>query len=155
MLTDIDRNDYKSYSVVLHQARQAFSSLTWWKPEGWKCHKNSGWNRTVSSIWIQGKETFVGFYYHFTLKCIWMLECILYTSSPSFFFKQITNLGKPLKSFAYASLNIFWPKENSLGKWLLYLTHVSTKGVQSVPCSPVNEVNPLKHVKVYITPPFL
>ncbi|XP_075336630.1 integrin alpha-6-like [Odontesthes bonariensis] len=65
---------------------------------------------------------------------------------------RIINLGKPLKSFAYASLNIYWPKENSLGKWLLYLTHVSSKGVQSVPCSPVNEVNPLKHIKGWNTP---
>lgn len=30
----------------------------------------------------------------------------------------------------------------------MYLTQVSSKGVQSVPCSPVNEVNPLKDVKV-------
>uniref|UniRef100_A0A3P8RXC4 Integrin subunit alpha 6 n=1 Tax=Amphiprion percula TaxID=161767 RepID=A0A3P8RXC4_AMPPE len=57
---------------------------------------------------------------------------------------RITNLGRPLKSFANASLNIYWPKENSVGKWILYLTHISSKGVQSVPCSPANEVNPLK-----------
>lgn len=67
------------------------------------------------------------------------------------FLKQIINLGRPLKSFANASLNIYWPKENSVGKWLLYLTQISRKGVQSVPCSPVNEVNPLKHVKVINT----
>ncbi|XP_044062369.1 integrin alpha-6-like isoform X2 [Siniperca chuatsi] len=60
---------------------------------------------------------------------------------------RITNLGRPLNSFTNASLNIYWPKENSVGKWLLYLTQISSKGVQSVPCSPVNEVNPLKHVK--------
>lgn len=60
---------------------------------------------------------------------------------------RITNLGRPLKYFANASLNVFWPKENSVGKWLLYLTHSSSKGVQSVPCSPVSEVNPLKDVK--------
>ncbi|XP_035812832.2 integrin alpha-6-like isoform X2 [Amphiprion ocellaris] len=60
---------------------------------------------------------------------------------------RITNLGRPLKSFANASLNIYWPKENSVGKWILYLTHISSKGVQSVPCSPANEVNPLKDVK--------
>uniref|UniRef100_A0A8C3G6C0 Integrin alpha-2 domain-containing protein n=1 Tax=Cyclopterus lumpus TaxID=8103 RepID=A0A8C3G6C0_CYCLU len=58
---------------------------------------------------------------------------------------RITNLGRPLKYFANASLNIHWPKENSVGKWLLYLTQISSKGVQSVPCSPVDEVNPLKH----------
>ncbi|XP_039976615.1 integrin alpha-6-like isoform X2 [Xiphias gladius] len=65
---------------------------------------------------------------------------------------RITNLGRPLKSFANASLNIYWPKENSVGKWLLYLTRITSKGVQSVSCSPVNEVNPLKHVKGWPDP---
>ncbi|KAF1384991.1 hypothetical protein PFLUV_G00125970 [Perca fluviatilis] len=65
---------------------------------------------------------------------------------------RITNLGRPLKSFANASLNINWPKENSVGKWLLYLTQISSKGVQSVHCSPVNEVNPLKHAKGWRDP---
>lgn len=60
---------------------------------------------------------------------------------------RITNLGRPLKSFANISLNILWPKENAVGKWFLYLTHVSSKGVQPVPCSPGAEVNPLKHIK--------
>ncbi|XP_067455908.1 integrin alpha-6-like [Thunnus thynnus] len=60
---------------------------------------------------------------------------------------RIINLGRPLKSFANASLNIYWPKENSVGKRLLYLTQISSKDVYSLPCSPVNEVNPLKHVK--------
>lgn len=63
-------------------------------------------------------------------------------------FRQITNLGRSLKSFTNASLNLFWPKENSVGKWLLYLSHTSSKGVQSVPCSPVNEIDHLKDVKV-------
>uniref|UniRef100_A0A3B4B8G4 Uncharacterized protein n=1 Tax=Periophthalmus magnuspinnatus TaxID=409849 RepID=A0A3B4B8G4_9GOBI len=49
---------------------------------------------------------------------------------------RITNLGRPLKSFANISLNIFWPKENAVGKWLLYLTHISSKGVQPSLCSP-------------------
>uniref|UniRef100_A0A669EW55 Integrin alpha-6 n=1 Tax=Oreochromis niloticus TaxID=8128 RepID=A0A669EW55_ORENI len=61
---------------------------------------------------------------------------------------RITNLGRPLKHFANASLSIYWPKENSVGKWLLYLTHITNDGVHSVPCSPVDEVSPLKHVKV-------
>ncbi|KAI3351532.1 hypothetical protein L3Q82_020388 [Scortum barcoo] len=65
---------------------------------------------------------------------------------------RITNLGRPLKSFTNASLNIYWPKENSVGKWLMYLTQISSKGVQSVPCSPLNEVNPLKHVKGWHDP---
>lgn len=60
---------------------------------------------------------------------------------------RITNLGRPLKSFANISLNIYWPKENAVGKWLLYLTHVSSQGVQPVSCSPGSEVNPLKHAK--------
>ncbi|KAK7877224.1 hypothetical protein WMY93_032077 [Mugilogobius chulae] len=60
---------------------------------------------------------------------------------------RITNLGRPLKSFANISLNIFWPKENTVGKWLLYLTHVSSKGVQPILCSPGAEINPLKHIK--------
>uniref|UniRef100_A0A8D3CGW6 Integrin alpha-2 domain-containing protein n=1 Tax=Scophthalmus maximus TaxID=52904 RepID=A0A8D3CGW6_SCOMX len=61
---------------------------------------------------------------------------------------RIANLGRPLKYFANASLNINWPKENSVGKWLLYLSQITSEGVQSVSCSPVDEVNPLKHVKV-------
>uniref|UniRef100_A0A3Q1EUN0 Integrin alpha-6-like n=1 Tax=Acanthochromis polyacanthus TaxID=80966 RepID=A0A3Q1EUN0_9TELE len=65
---------------------------------------------------------------------------------------RITNLGRPLKSFANASLNIYWPKENSVGKWILYLTRISSKDVQSVPCSPANEVNPLKDVKGWQAP---
>ncbi|XP_033829925.1 integrin alpha-6-like [Periophthalmus magnuspinnatus] len=60
---------------------------------------------------------------------------------------RITNLGRPLKSFANISLNIFWPKENAVGKWLLYLTHISSKGVQPSLCSPATEINPLKEIK--------
>uniref|UniRef100_A0A8C7XZI1 Integrin alpha-2 domain-containing protein n=1 Tax=Oryzias sinensis TaxID=183150 RepID=A0A8C7XZI1_9TELE len=67
-------------------------------------------------------------------------------ASVQFDFK-IINLGRPLKYFSNASLNVFWPKETSVGKWLLYLTHISTEGVRSVPCSPANEINPLKDVK--------
>lgn len=64
---------------------------------------------------------------------------------------RITNLGRSLQSFANASLIIDWPKENSVGKWLLYLTHISSD-VKSVPCSPADEVNPLKHEKGWQTP---
>ncbi|KAM9849647.1 integrin alpha-6-like [Aulostomus maculatus] len=60
---------------------------------------------------------------------------------------MITNLGRSLQSFANASLNIYWPKENSAGKWLLYLTQMSSKNLQPVPCSPVNEVNPIRLLK--------
>ncbi|KAM4732054.1 integrin alpha-6-like [Anableps anableps] len=66
---------------------------------------------------------------------------------------RITNLGRPLKSFANASLNINWPKENSVGKWLLYLVHISSEGVHAVPCAPADEVNPLKPVKGWDAPP--
>ncbi|MEQ2266023.1 hypothetical protein XENORESO_016649, partial [Xenotaenia resolanae] len=66
---------------------------------------------------------------------------------------RITNLGRPLKSFANASLNINWPKENSVGKWLLYLVHIHSEGVHTVPCTPVDEVNPLKLVKGWDAPP--
>ncbi|XP_061580836.1 integrin alpha-6-like [Cololabis saira] len=66
---------------------------------------------------------------------------------------RITNLGKPLRSFANASLIVRWPKENSAGKWLLYLTHVSTEGVQPVPCSPAHEIHPLKDIKGWDAPP--
>uniref|UniRef100_A0A671XY74 Integrin alpha second immunoglobulin-like domain-containing protein n=1 Tax=Sparus aurata TaxID=8175 RepID=A0A671XY74_SPAAU len=63
-------------------------------------------------------------------------------------FRVRPNLGRPLKSFINASLNIYWPKENSAGKWLLYLTQSNSTGVHSVPCSPAGEVNPFKDSKV-------
>uniref|UniRef100_A0A3P9AJ70 Uncharacterized protein n=1 Tax=Esox lucius TaxID=8010 RepID=A0A3P9AJ70_ESOLU len=57
---------------------------------------------------------------------------------------KIINLGKPLKSFGTASLNIHWPKENVDGKWLLYLVRISTTGLEEIPCSPETEINSLK-----------
>ncbi|XP_073343085.1 integrin alpha-6-like [Pagrus major] len=65
---------------------------------------------------------------------------------------KIANLGRPLKSFINASLNIYWPKENSVGKWFLYLTQTNSSDVHSVPCSPANEVNPLKDLKGWREP---
>ncbi|XP_030252972.1 integrin alpha-6-like [Sparus aurata] len=65
---------------------------------------------------------------------------------------RIANLGRPLKSFINASLNIYWPKENSAGKWLLYLTQSNSTGVHSVPCSPAGEVNPFKDSKGWREP---
>ncbi|XP_012691773.2 integrin alpha-6 [Clupea harengus] len=56
---------------------------------------------------------------------------------------RITNWGKPLKSFGTASLNIQWPKESSLGKWVLYLMEIKTEGLDQITCSPEREVNPL------------
>lgn len=57
---------------------------------------------------------------------------------------RVINLGKPMKSFGTASLNIQWPKESSLGKWLLYLMKINTKDLQLVTCSPEREINPLR-----------
>ncbi|XP_029020595.1 integrin alpha-6-like [Betta splendens] len=65
---------------------------------------------------------------------------------------RITNLGRPLESFANVSLSIFWPKENSAGKWLLYLTQVKSEGVQQSVCSPAHEINPLTSVKGWSRP---
>uniref|UniRef100_A0A8C7HSH3 Integrin subunit alpha 6 n=1 Tax=Oncorhynchus kisutch TaxID=8019 RepID=A0A8C7HSH3_ONCKI len=63
---------------------------------------------------------------------------------------RIINLGKPLKSFGTASLNIQWPKENVDGKWLLYLVKISTTGLEEIPCSPETEINSLKHIQFEI-----
>uniref|UniRef100_A0A4W5NDG6 Integrin, alpha 6, like n=1 Tax=Hucho hucho TaxID=62062 RepID=A0A4W5NDG6_9TELE len=60
---------------------------------------------------------------------------------------RIWNLGRPLKSFANASLNIYWPKENAAGKWLLYLVQIHSEGIQNVPCSPLKEISPDQHIK--------
>uniref|UniRef100_A0A672SFG5 Integrin subunit alpha 6 n=1 Tax=Sinocyclocheilus grahami TaxID=75366 RepID=A0A672SFG5_SINGR len=57
---------------------------------------------------------------------------------------RVINLGKPLKSFGTASLNIQWPKESSVGKWLLYLMKINTRDLQLVTCSPEREMNPLR-----------
>ncbi|XP_076026019.1 integrin alpha-6 isoform X2 [Genypterus blacodes] len=57
---------------------------------------------------------------------------------------RINNLGKPLKSFGTASLNIYWPKENVDGKWLLYLVKIGTSGLEDIPCSPETEINSLQ-----------
>uniref|UniRef100_A0A671QEM2 Integrin alpha-6-like n=1 Tax=Sinocyclocheilus anshuiensis TaxID=1608454 RepID=A0A671QEM2_9TELE len=57
---------------------------------------------------------------------------------------RVINLGKPLKSFGTASLNIQWPKESSVGKWLLYLMRINTRDLQLVTCSPEREINPLR-----------
>ncbi|XP_056436164.1 integrin alpha-6 isoform X1 [Gadus chalcogrammus] len=60
---------------------------------------------------------------------------------------RITNLGKPLKSFGSASLNIQWPKENFDGKWLLYLVKITSTGLAEVPCTPETEINALDHIQ--------
>ncbi|XP_017577279.2 integrin alpha-6b isoform X1 [Pygocentrus nattereri] len=57
---------------------------------------------------------------------------------------RIINLGKPLKSFGTASLNIEWPRNTVSDKWLLYLMKITTTGVERIGCSRPNEVNFLK-----------
>lgn len=57
-------------------------------------------------------------------------------------FGQVMNLGKPLKSYGTASLNIQWPKESAMGKWLLYLVKITSKGLEQIACSPKSEINP-------------
>lgn len=55
---------------------------------------------------------------------------------------QVMNLGKPLKSFGTASLNIQWPKESAVEKWLLYLVKITSKDLEKITCSPESEINP-------------
>lgn len=55
---------------------------------------------------------------------------------------QVMNLGKSLKSYGTAFLNIQWPKESAMGKWLLYLVKITSKGLAQVTCSPESEINP-------------
>ncbi|XP_053122442.1 integrin alpha-6 isoform X2 [Hemicordylus capensis] len=57
---------------------------------------------------------------------------------------RITNLGKPLKTFGTASLDIMWPKEIKGGKWLLYLVSISSKELKELQCEPQKEINPLR-----------
>uniref|UniRef100_A0AAR2JLC5 Integrin alpha-2 domain-containing protein n=1 Tax=Pygocentrus nattereri TaxID=42514 RepID=A0AAR2JLC5_PYGNA len=56
---------------------------------------------------------------------------------------RVINLGKPLKSVGTAFLNIQWPKESAVGKWLLYLVKISSKELEEITCSPETEINPL------------
>ena len=64
---------------------------------------------------------------------------------------QIINLGKRLTDFGTTTLEIDWPKETDKGKWLLYLTKISSTGVDHMECSPEEEVNPRKLVSGNIT----
>ncbi|XP_033921012.1 integrin alpha-6 isoform X2 [Melopsittacus undulatus] len=60
---------------------------------------------------------------------------------------RVTNLGRPLKTFGTASLDIQWPKEISNGKWLLYLMKIDSKGLEKVSCQPESEINSLRVVE--------
>ncbi|KAG9329835.1 hypothetical protein JZ751_028944 [Albula glossodonta] len=55
---------------------------------------------------------------------------------------RIINLGKSLKSFGTASLNIQWPEEVMSGKYLLYLMMISTSGLDKIQCTPQEKINP-------------
>ncbi|KAK3511058.1 hypothetical protein QTP70_030093 [Hemibagrus guttatus] len=55
---------------------------------------------------------------------------------------RVINLGKPLKSFGTAFLNIEWPKNTATKKWLLYLMKITTEGTDKIACKP-DEVNTL------------
>ncbi|XP_072512715.1 integrin alpha-6b isoform X2 [Salminus brasiliensis] len=57
---------------------------------------------------------------------------------------RVINLGKPLKSFGTAFLNIQWPKSTDSKKWLLYLMKISSTGVEKIGCGSTHEVNTLK-----------
>ncbi|TSK17965.1 Integrin alpha-6 [Bagarius yarrelli] len=63
--------------------------------------------------------------------------------SPIDFEFRVINLGKPLKTFGLAFLNVEWPKNTATKKWLLYLTKITTTGTDNIACKP-NEVNTLK-----------
>ncbi|XP_078260080.1 integrin alpha-6-like isoform X2 [Rhinoraja longicauda] len=56
---------------------------------------------------------------------------------------RIINLGRSLKTLDDAWLQIMWPKEIYNGKWLLYLTRIDSKGIDSVSCQPSSEINKL------------
>ncbi|XP_008331975.1 integrin alpha-6b isoform X2 [Cynoglossus semilaevis] len=56
---------------------------------------------------------------------------------------RIINLGKRLKDFGSAELNIRWPKAIEKGKWLLYLMKISSTGVEQMACTPKSEINSL------------
>ncbi|XP_027035125.1 integrin alpha-6b isoform X2 [Tachysurus fulvidraco] len=56
---------------------------------------------------------------------------------------RVNNLGKPLKSFGTAFLNIEWPKNTATKKWLLYLMKITTVGTDNIACKP-DEVNALR-----------
>lgn len=64
---------------------------------------------------------------------------------------QVTNLGKPLKSFGTPSMIIQWPKHTSQGKWLLYLMKITSTGLDSFSCSNPEEVNKLSLKVVLIS----
>lgn len=65
-----------------------------------------------------------------------------------YFLRQIINIGRPLKSFGSAVLNIQWPKATKEGKWLMYLVQISDGGKNIIHCTPSEAINPLRFIKV-------
>ncbi|XP_047658078.1 integrin alpha-6-like [Tachysurus fulvidraco] len=63
----------------------------------------------------------------------------------------ISNMGRPLKSFASATLNIQWPKENKAGKKLLHLLRITGPNNQTIQCSPDSEISPLRQAQEVIS----
>ncbi|XP_051514484.1 integrin alpha-6 [Myxocyprinus asiaticus] len=61
---------------------------------------------------------------------------------------RISNIGRPLKSFASALLNIQWPKATKEGKRLLYLMQVTDQGQRIIHCTPSDAINSLRYIKV-------
>ncbi|XP_077103938.1 integrin alpha-6 [Siphateles boraxobius] len=60
---------------------------------------------------------------------------------------RIINIGRPLKSFGSAVLNIQWPKATKEGKWLMYLVQISDRGKNIIHCTPSEAINPLRFIK--------
>uniref|UniRef100_A0A3B4FHA9 Integrin subunit alpha 6 n=1 Tax=Pundamilia nyererei TaxID=303518 RepID=A0A3B4FHA9_9CICH len=69
-------------------------------------------------------------------------------SSINFTF-TINNSWKHLKPSFETSLNIFWPKIQKNGKWLLYLMSITSEGPEKIHCSPKAEINPLNIKRVF------
>uniref|UniRef100_A0A3Q4H6A5 Integrin, alpha 6a n=1 Tax=Neolamprologus brichardi TaxID=32507 RepID=A0A3Q4H6A5_NEOBR len=69
-------------------------------------------------------------------------------SSINFTF-TINNSWKHLKPSFETSLNIFWPKIQKNGKWLLYLMSITSEGPEKILCSPKTEINPLNIKRVF------
>ncbi|XP_056328164.1 integrin alpha-6 isoform X1 [Danio aesculapii] len=57
---------------------------------------------------------------------------------------RIFNIGRPLKSFGSAVLNIQWPKATKAGKRLLYLMQITDRGKNLIHCTPPEDINTLR-----------
>ncbi|XP_062908247.1 integrin alpha-6-like isoform X1 [Mobula hypostoma] len=57
---------------------------------------------------------------------------------------RIINLGRSLKTLDDAWLQIMWPKEIANEKWLLYLTKMSSEGINHGACQPQEEIDKLR-----------